>query len=79
MANLLAVQVDPAFDVIAENLVGCEDSLLSSLHSWLKDDQRALIWIDGRLRAVAGPGLCVMWTVFHEVRVEVIDIEPVRL
>jgi len=44
----------------------------------LKDHQRALVWIDGRLDAVVGPGLQVLWTAFHEVRTEVIDARSVR-
>jgi regulator of protease activity HflC (stomatin/prohibitin superfamily) len=44
----------------------------------LKDHQRALVWIDGRLDAVVGPGLHVLWTAFHEVRTEAIDARSVR-
>src|SRR4051812_40181054 len=36
----------------------------------LKDDQRALVWIDGRFQAVLGRGLNALWTVFRNVRVE---------
>ncbi len=44
----------------------------------LKDHERALVSIDGRLRSVFGPGLGALWTDFNEVRVEVIDARPVR-
>jgi len=44
----------------------------------LKDHERALVWIDGRIESVRGPGLHVLWTAFHEVRAEVIDARPVR-
>lgn len=44
----------------------------------LGDHERALVWIDGRLRTVLGPGLHAVWTVFHEVRAEVIDTRGVR-
>jgi len=44
----------------------------------LKDHERALVWVDGRLTAVVGPGLHVLWTVFHEVKVERVDARPVR-
>jgi regulator of protease activity HflC (stomatin/prohibitin superfamily) len=44
----------------------------------LKDHERALVWVDGRLEAVRGPGLAALWTSFHEVRVEVIDARSVR-
>lgn len=44
----------------------------------LKDHERALVWVDGRIDAVLGPGLHALWTAFHEVRAEVIDARPVR-
>lgn len=44
----------------------------------LKDHERALVWIDGRLAAVRGPGIDVLWTSFHEVRVERIDARQPR-
>jgi regulator of protease activity HflC (stomatin/prohibitin superfamily) len=45
----------------------------------LKDHERAIVWIDGRLSRVLGPGLHVVWTVLHEVTVEVLDARQVRL
>jgi regulator of protease activity HflC (stomatin/prohibitin superfamily) len=44
----------------------------------LKDHERALVWIDGRLDAVVGPGLHALWTAFHEVRTELVDARSVR-
>ncbi len=44
----------------------------------LKDDQRALVWIDGRFRCVLGPGLYAYWTGVRDVRVEQVTIEKVR-
>jgi soluble lytic murein transglycosylase-like protein len=44
----------------------------------LKDHERALVWVDGRLEFVCGPGLYAFWTAFHEVRAEVIDARAVR-
>jgi hypothetical protein len=44
----------------------------------IKDHERALVWIDGRLDSVRGPGLYAIWTLFHEIRVELIDARPVR-
>jgi len=44
----------------------------------LKDHERALVWVDGRLAAVVKPGLYALWTIFHEVRVEVIDARAAR-
>lgn len=44
----------------------------------LKDHERAVVWVDGRLEAVLKPGLYALWTVFHDVRVEVFDARGVR-
>jgi regulator of protease activity HflC (stomatin/prohibitin superfamily) len=45
----------------------------------LKDDQRALVWIDGRLDSVLAPGLHALWTKFRDIKTEVIDVTNVRL
>ena len=39
----------------------------------LKENERALVWINGRFETILGPGLYALWTVFHTVDVEVID------
>jgi regulator of protease activity HflC (stomatin/prohibitin superfamily) len=44
----------------------------------LKDQQRALVWIDGRFERVLGPGLYALWTKFRDVRTEVIDARSIR-
>lgn len=44
----------------------------------LKDNQRALVWIDGRFARILAPGLVVYWTGAREVRVELIDARQVR-
>lgn len=43
----------------------------------LADDERALVRVDGRLHAILSPGLHVLWTVFHEVEVELVDASDV--
>ena len=37
----------------------------------LKDDQRALVWVDGRFSRILKPGLYAYWNGFHDVRVAV--------
>jgi regulator of protease activity HflC (stomatin/prohibitin superfamily) len=39
----------------------------------LEDYERALVWVDGRFEGVYGAGLRALWTVFHDVRVEIVD------
>ena len=39
-SGAIVVQADPAYDVRAENLQGCEPVLLESVKSWLADNQR---------------------------------------
>lgn len=45
----------------------------------LKDNERALVWVDGRLAKILKPGLHAVWTVFQEARIEVIDARVVRV
>jgi len=44
----------------------------------LKDDQRALVWLDGRFSHILPPGLFAYWIGSRTVRVEVVDIRNVR-
>ena len=39
----------------------------------LKAHERAIVWVDGRLEAVLKPGLYALWTVFRDVKVEIVD------
>jgi regulator of protease activity HflC (stomatin/prohibitin superfamily) len=39
----------------------------------LQDDQRALVWIDGRFARILGPGLYAYWNDVRKVHVEVVD------
>lgn len=39
----------------------------------LREHERALLWVEGRLEEVLEPGLHVLWTVFHEVHADVVD------
>ena len=39
----------------------------------LKDNQRALVWIDGRFARILGAGLYAYWTGVRDVRVEFVD------
>jgi regulator of protease activity HflC (stomatin/prohibitin superfamily) len=45
----------------------------------LNDHERAVVWVNGRFEAVLKPGLYALWTVFHDVRVEVFDARAVRV
>ncbi len=44
----------------------------------LKDNQRALVWVDERFEKVLGPGIYALWTNVRDVRVEMIDARKVR-
>jgi regulator of protease activity HflC (stomatin/prohibitin superfamily) len=44
----------------------------------LRDHERAIVWLDGRVASVLRPGLHAVWTVFHDVKVEVYDARAVR-
>ncbi len=43
----------------------------------LSDKQRALLWVDNRFSTILGPGDYVLWTVFNDIKVEVVDIDSV--
>lgn len=45
----------------------------------LKDNQRALVWIDGRFARILSAGLYAYWTGVREVRVETVDSRDVRV
>lgn len=44
----------------------------------LKDDQRGLVWVDGRFSRILGPGQYAYWISPREVRVEVVNTRQVR-
>ncbi|HEY3052537.1 MAG TPA: slipin family protein, partial [Thermoanaerobaculia bacterium] len=45
----------------------------------LKDHERALVWIDGRFARVLEPGLYVLWTTEHDIRIERVDARAMQL
>lgn len=65
----------PDIDVIVKS--GLLEDMAEILD--LGDTERALVWIDGRLSAIFGHGVRVLWTLFHEIRVEVLDARSLRL
>ena len=44
----------------------------------LKDDKRALVWIDGRFETVLEPGRFALWNDLCDVRIEYVDTASVR-
>ncbi|MBZ0113690.1 MAG: slipin family protein [Thermoanaerobaculia bacterium] len=44
----------------------------------LGEDQRALVWVDGRFVSVLGRGLWAVWTAFRTVEVEVVETRQSR-
>ena len=44
----------------------------------LKDDQRGLVWVEGRFSHVLPPGLYAYWTGQRQVKVDVVDARTVR-
>jgi len=75
VASVRDVWLDHAdLDVIAKSGALDEEARVVDL----KDYERAVVWVDGRVEAVLKPGLYALWTVFHDVRVEVFDAREVR-
>lgn len=44
----------------------------------LKDEERGLLWVDGRLHALIGPGRRAFWTGLRAVRVEAFSVAELR-
>ncbi|MCC6574180.1 MAG: slipin family protein [Planctomycetes bacterium] len=44
----------------------------------LKDNQRALVWVDGRFERILKPGLHALFKAYHEIRTEVLTVEKAR-
>lgn len=44
----------------------------------LADDERALVWVDGRVHGLLGPGKTAFWKGLHEVRLEVFAAHELR-
>jgi hypothetical protein len=44
----------------------------------LRDDERALVWVDGRIHTVLGRGRAVFWKDVRDVKVDVVRVEPLR-
>ena len=44
----------------------------------LKDDERALVWVDHRFAWIVGPGQCVYWTQPRQVKVEMVNARRPR-
>lgn len=64
----------PDLEVIARSgLLGDEARVLD-----LEAHERAVVWVNGRMEAVLGPGLRALWTVFHRVEVQAFDAREVR-
>ncbi len=62
-------------EVLVKN--GALDSKVSILD--LRDHERALVWVNGRFEMICGPGLHAFWTLFHEVRHEIVDAHEIEL
>ncbi|HYC60445.1 MAG TPA: slipin family protein [Thermoanaerobaculia bacterium] len=45
----------------------------------LRDDQRALVWIDRRFAGIVEKGVHAVWTTDHDVRVEIVDARAMQL
>lgn len=65
---------DEQLDVIVKS--GCLEGHAEVID--LKDDSRALVWVDGRFSRILGPGMYAYWTQSREVRVELVDATEVR-
>lgn len=64
----------PRVDAIAKSgLLGSDATVLD-----VGDEQRALVWVDGRFDRIVQPGVAVLWNVLFDVKVEMIDATKTR-
>lgn len=66
--------VDEQLDVIVKSGVLADKAEVLDL----KDNQRALVWIDGRFARILAAGLHVYWTSVRDIHVEIVDARDVR-
>ena len=66
--------IDDQLDVIVKSGVLADKAGVLDL----VDDQRALVWIDGRFSRILGPGLYAYWHGVRDVRVEMVTITQGR-
>jgi regulator of protease activity HflC (stomatin/prohibitin superfamily) len=59
--------------IVKSGALGSEAQVLD-----LNDHERALVWLDGRLAAIVGPGRHALWTVFQAIKIERFDARSVR-
>jgi len=62
-------------DLIAKSGMLGNDAVIVDL----RDFERALDWIDGRFARILKPGLYVLWTTEHVIRVETLDARAMQL
>ena len=60
--------------IVKSGLLGSE-----AIVADLRDDQRALVWIDGRFARILDKGLYALWTTEHDVRVEIVEARAMQL
>ena len=60
--------------IVKAGILGHEAMVLD-----LRDDQRALVWVDKRFAGIMDKGLYALWTVEHEIRVEIVEARPMQL
>lgn len=67
--------VHPDLDLIAKSGKLGKEAIVADL----RDDERALVWIDGRFARALDAGLYVLWTTEHDVRVDIVDARAMQL
>src|SRR5262245_4732732 len=70
----LALQHDELVEQIVKDPAVWQDLAVVDL----RDHERALVWIDGRLRCVLVPGRAAFWKAVRDVRIETFDARSIR-
>lgn len=64
---------DKDLELIAKDAAAWDDLAIADL----REHERALVWIDGRLRCILVPGRAAFWKTLRDVRIDVIDARGV--
>jgi hypothetical protein len=65
----------PALEAVLRSGALADELEVVELH----DHERAILWVDARMQTILEPGLYALWTVVHEVLVDVVDDRVVQL
>jgi hypothetical protein len=59
--------------IVRSGILGTEAEIV-----FLQEQERGVVWVDGHVETILEPGLYALWTVWHEVHVDVVAADTLR-